>query len=112
MADIRVNPVLATDAGIAPTYTEPTTTDTYKVVNNGRMVLYVKKTGAGACDVTVVTPNNVGGLAIADRVVSVPATTGERIIGPFPPTLYNDGNQDLSVTFSEITGLSFVAVQL
>jgi hypothetical protein len=43
--------------------------------------LIVKNGNAGACTVTLVTPETVDGdLAVADRTVSVPATVGYTII--------------------------------
>jgi len=56
--------------------------------NDGRMFLLVKN-GAGApINVTITTPGAVDGNAVADLVVAV--TNGEqRMIGPFPPNLYN-----------------------
>ena len=56
--------------------------------NDGHMFLLVKN-GAGApINVTITTPTTVDGNAVADLVVAV--TNGEqRMIGPFPPNLYN-----------------------
>jgi hypothetical protein len=93
-------------SGLAATYFSPTTTDQFLVDNDGKIYLHFKKSGAGACNVTIVTPGSVDGLAIADRVVSVPATTGDRFIGPFPRDVYNNGVGQLAFTCSEITGLT------
>lgn len=80
--------------------------DTYLFPNDGRTFLHAKKSGAGACTVTASTPANARGLAIADPTYTVPASTGDVIIGPFAPDLFNDANGKVSVTLSEITGLS------
>lgn len=88
------------------------TSDTYKFNNDGKTFLHIKKSGAGACTVTISTPNTVDGLAIADLTVSVPATTGDKMIGPFPREIYNDANGQVSVTFSEITGLTAAVARL
>lgn len=100
--------------GTQMTYQAPTTTDTYQVPNDGRTFLHVKKTGAGACTVTVVTPATVaGGLGVADATFSVAATTGDRMIGPFDPSVFNDPATGLmNVTFSDVVGLTFAAVRL
>lgn len=88
-------------------------TDTYFCPNDGRMFLHFKKSGAGACVVTVVTPGTVAGLAIADLTHSVPASTGDRMLGPFPPELFNDPSTGmLSFTLSEITGLTVARLRL
>lgn len=80
--------------------------DTYYFQNDGRTFLHAKKTGAGACTVTADTPANARGVAIANPTYTVPATTGDVLIGPFAPDLFNDSNNKCAVTLSEITGLS------
>lgn len=100
-------------AGLEPDYESPlTTTDTYQVPNNGRTFLHFKKSGAGDCTVTLVTPGKVDGLAIADRTVTVEATTGDVMVGPFPPSTYNDADGKMAFTLSEITGLSVAVLRL
>lgn len=100
-------------AGLAATYTGSlSTSDTYTFPNDGKTILHVKKTGAGECTVTIVTQSTVDGQAVADRTVSVPATTGDRFIGPFPREQYNDANGLCTVSFSEITGLSYARLRI
>lgn len=111
MADVRITPQRPNDGGITTTRTGSLlTTDTYLVRNNGVTLLLFEKTGAGACTVTVQTPATVGGLAVAERTFTVPATTGDVIAGPFPPRVYNDTAGDLRFTLSEITGLTVAAI--
>ena len=113
MADVRLTPQVLTTSGITPSYTgSHSTSDTYLVRNNGRCYVHIKKSGAGDCDATFETPGNVGGNAIADLVVTVPATTGDKMIGPFPPNIYNDSVGDVNITFSEITGLTIAVVEM
>ena len=57
--------------GLAPALTEPTADG--DVVDVGRTFLMAVNTGGGAVTVTVQTPGGVEDLALADRVVSVPA---------------------------------------
>ena len=81
-------------SGEAPTFitsasTPPlrASTDKNLIPNDGRTILYVEN-GLLAANITIATPGTVDGLAIADRVVAVPAGTAnapvKRIIGPFP----------------------------
>lgn len=113
MAEVRLTPQKLVATGVTPSYTGSlSTSNTYLVRNTGRCMVHFKKSGAGACDVTIDTPGTVGGLAIANQVVNVPASTGDKMIGPFPPNIYNDGNQDLRITLSEITGLTVAVVEL
>lgn len=110
-------------AGLSPTYTASgaspllNVADTFIFNNTGREQLIFKKTGAGACTVTLSTPNTVDGLAIADRTVTVPAgniTPQEIHIGPLPPAHYNTPGTSLlaGFTLSDITGLSVAIVRL
>lgn len=53
------------------------------------VVLHARNTTGAAHTVTLVTPQLIDGdLAVADRVVSIPATTGQRFIAV--PDLYRD----------------------
>jgi hypothetical protein len=71
------------------------------------VVIYVKNGSGASIDVTIATPNTIDGLAIADRVVAVPAA-GERVIGPFPTNNYGTS---LSVTFSAVGSLTVAALK-
>ena len=69
--------------------------------NDGRIILEVNNTSGGSLNVTVGTPGVVDGLAVADLVVAV-AAGATRLIGPFPPAIYNqsDGTVQVDVTAS------------
>jgi len=113
MANVDLTVQKMIHAGVTPSYTGSLSTgNTYKLRNNGRRFVHFKKSGAGACTVTIETPGSVGGLAIADQTVNVPATTGDVMIGPFPRNLYNDSSGDVNITLSEITGLTIAALEV
>ncbi len=113
MAEVRIEPQKILKSGIIPSYTGSLlTTNTYLVRNNGRIALHFKKSGAGDCVVTLQTPVQVSGLDVAENAVTVPATTGDKLIGPLPPSVFNDGLQDARFTLSEITGLTVAALEL
>jgi hypothetical protein len=88
------------------------TADVYKIRNNGRVLLYFAKTGAGNAIITMTTPKTVGGLAVADQTYTVPATTGKVWAGPFPPDIYNDPSGDMSLVTDEETAITIEAVQM
>lgn len=69
------------DAGTAITFTAVNASDT--LTNNGRSYLQVKNANAAACTVTVVSTVVCNQGFSHDMVVSVPATTGDRVLGPF-----------------------------
>lgn len=102
-----------TRAGLAPAYAAATGGgDTF--TPDGDTFLQVKNASGGAITVTIVTPrNDAWGNAIADNTVSVPATTGDRMIGPFPADSYADPTTGLaSITYSGVTSLTIGAFKL
>lgn len=114
MADRRLTPQVVNRTGLAATYVaDLLTADTHQVNNDGSVFFHFKKTGAGACTVTFITHGSIDGLTIADRTVTVPATTGDVFVGPFQPTVYNEpGTNDMEFTVSEVTGLSCAILHL
>jgi hypothetical protein len=67
--------------------------------NTGAEVLVIKNGGGSGITLTVATPITMdapaGGLAVADLTASIGA--GEtRMVGPFPPGIYNDGSGNVS----------------
>lgn len=74
--------------------------------NNGRTSLIILNGGVtGSVVITLVTAGKAGGLAIADNVITIPKTTGnEFVAGPFDPTIYNDANGQISITYSGDAG--------
>lgn len=79
-------------------------------VNTGREFFYADNGNGADWDITFVTQQTVGGLAVADKVVTVPA--GESmLIGPFPKGLYNDGNAKVQVTYEGVTSLLVAVVR-
>lgn len=88
MARQAATPQIATSAG-ANTTPVASHVDGHMFTNTGQEVVVLKNTTAGAVNVTFVTPRTVDGLAVPDRVVSVPATTGEVVVGHLDPLTYN-----------------------
>jgi hypothetical protein len=113
MAEITLTVERVLPTGIAATYTGSlSTSNTYLVRNSGRVLLHFLKTAAVDCTVTVQTPATLGGLAVAEQTVTVPATSGKKFAGPFPPRVYNDGNGDLRFTLSDVDGLTVAVLEL
>lgn len=99
-------------SGLAPAYTAADNTNGETIPNNGTTFLHVKNTGGGACTVTISIPGQVDGQAVASRTVSVPATTGDRMIGPFPTGTYNQSGGVVNVDYSTGTGVTAAAINL
>ncbi len=102
------------NSGVAATYysTSLLAADTQTFTNDGRVMLHFKKSGAGNATVTIQAQATVQGLAVSNRSVSVPATTGDVFIGPFAPSIFNDANGVVSFSFSDTVGLSFAILHL
>jgi hypothetical protein len=100
-------------AGLAPAY-EAANVDGNAFLNRGKTFLHVKNASAGAVTATLVTPVTVSGRAVADDAVSIPAG-GERMIGPFNPSLYNNTGADANkvhVDYSAAASVTAAAVTL
>ena len=112
-----ITPQSASLAGVTPTYnTASTGGDKVAVSRNERTYIHVKNAAASPITLTIalqsgaVQLDDVGLVTPSDISVSVPATTGEKIIGPIPNAyIGSDGNANLawssntSVTFAAIT---------
>lgn len=73
----------------------------YIAGNDGRIMLRVTNTDGGAPhDITFITPGSVGGLAVADRVVSVAAST-TLFIGPLAPGVYNNSSDQVDIDVAD-----------
>lgn len=106
MGDVTLTPQDLSDVGITPTRTALSTSNTYYVANDGHVILLFEKTGAGEATITITTPLTENGLAVADRTLAVPASTGDKAIGPFSPRLYNDSSGRIAFTTNEDTAIT------
>ena len=111
MADVTKTPERVVASGLEQTKHAVATADNYIIRNNGRVFLHVVNGGGSPDTVTVVTPKTVADLAVSDLTVSVPAGE-ERFIGPFPPSVYNDGNGDIDVSHSFATSVTMAVLHL
>ena len=97
MANVELSIQDAARSGTVVVYNTSTTvppltaSDRFQIPNNGNVQILVKN-GATASIITVETPSTVDGLAVADRTVTVAADT-DVIIGPYPPSVYNDSGR-------------------
>ena len=108
MAQITVQTVSLT--GLNPTFVAATAGgDT--VDPGDRTWLHVKNGSAAAVTVTITTPGDVSGLAIADLAVSVPAG-GERLIGPLTASLFATTGGLASVAYSAAASVTVAACRI
>ena len=115
MADVAVQTIV--EAGLQPVYSAVAAADAL-VGNDGACFLHVKNGNAAACTVTVLaqTPAapvpGMGSLSRGNIVVSVPATTGDRMIGPFPRIAFEDATGKVQVTYSVTATVTAAFVKL
>lgn len=105
MAVLTAQSVVA--AGTAPTYAAAAAGGDTCVAPAGRSWVHVKNGSGGAITVTVVSQATPGvGLATSSRAVSVPATTGERLIPIEDAAWVNATTGAISLTYSAVTSLT------
>jgi hypothetical protein len=73
-------------------------------VNNGRIVAVVTNTGGAPITVTEVISKTLAGVTPTAPTKSVAATTGVSVLGPYPPSQYNDASGLMKLDFSATTG--------
>jgi len=97
-------------AGITPSYTAAEG-DGNSFANDGDVFLQVKNAGS-EITVTIQTPAKVGGVDVEEITVVVPATTGDKMIGPFEPTIFNQSGGVVYVDYSAVTSVTVAAIKL
>lgn len=106
MAIVTLTPQIVGKAGATPSANSLNAADTYKFRNSSKTLLRIANTGGSPSIVTLDTPGTVAGEAIANPTVSVPATTGVRIISLQPTSLFNDPSGIASFTQDQATGVT------
>lgn len=97
-----------TRTGVAPTANAVAASDTF--ANDGRTILIVENGSGGELTVTLVTQGTVDGAAIADKTVTV-ANGATKAIGPFPPTVYNDSDGDVTVQYNATSSVTAMCLR-
>jgi hypothetical protein len=102
-------------AGLGPTYAAATGGGDAMSCGSG-MFLHVKNASGSPITVTLAIPSTASSwanVAYTSTTVSVPATTGDRMIGPIQAPIYQDPTTSLcTITYSGVTSLTVAAVQL
>jgi hypothetical protein len=102
-------------AGVGPTYAAATGGGDAMTCGSN-MFLHVKNASGSPITVTLNVPaarTYEPNVAITSPTVSVPATTGDRMIGPIDGGTFQDPTTGLcTITYSGVTSLTVAAVQL
>ena len=100
-------------AGIVPTYNSCAEAGD-EFVNSGQCVIQLKNVNAAARTVTIdcFTPCNYGLDTEHDVAVEIPLTVGDKVIGPFPKSRFNDAEGKVQLTYDHHEDLSIAIVDL
>lgn len=118
MAAIAIQSIAA--AGITPTYQAASASDTVSgAAATERLFIHAKNSNAATATVTIVpvSPTSVkvpgvGAVSVPSIAVTIPATTGDKMIGPIPAAYIDaTGNVTLANT-GTITNLTLAAFLL
>ncbi len=80
--------------------------------NDGRIFIHVKNTNVATRVVTINSQSNCSQGADHDIAVTVPANTGDVMIGPFPPSRFDDGSGFVQVTYESEVDVTIAAIRL
>lgn len=83
----------------------------YTFVNDGRVLIVLNDIAAGTTTATVATPGKAKGETITAVSVSAISNDGVKIIGPFPPEIFNDTSGQVSITWNN-TAAEFALVRI
>ena len=116
MADIDLAATISSRDGVtvsqfSETSAPPlTTTDRFKVLNNGKMALRIE-TGGTPTTVTVEILKMVDDQPVTPRSVTIPAHS-VMAFGGYPTDVYNDSESKLALSFSSVSGVTIEALCL
>jgi hypothetical protein len=95
--------------GVVVTYAAAALTNT--VANLGRTIVLVKNDSVASINATLKSRLSVDGNVVPDKVIAVAAGT-EKVIGPFPPGIYNDADGLVQIDISVITTVGIAVIQV
>lgn len=102
-----------TTSGLAEAHVAANADGNYVQDNDGWIFLDLSNHNASTVVVTVQYNSNmsIDGVQIADRTISVPSGVSYWA-GPFPPNVYNDGDNRLQIRYSDATNFSCLPFRL
>lgn len=107
MARTKLTAQTIVRTGLNPAYSSADGVNHHSFDNTNEHQFIVAKNASGSpINVVIDVPSTVDGLAVPDLTISVPATTGERWIGPFPAAVYNQADSGNSLTAAVLFSVS------
>ena len=108
-----LTPQVVVKAGLAPAYSAVTASDTITPVSGSQLFLHVKNGNASPSTVTIVDGGKTpAGSAATNPTVSVPATTGDRMIGPLSSVFADPATGLITVTYSVTATVTAALIQI
>jgi hypothetical protein len=107
----QLTPQVVSLAGLTPTYSSAVASTTVPCSEHN--FLHVKNAAGSSMTVTLTATAKVRGQAAADVVVTIPATTGDKMIGPLTQELFQgavDGT--CAVAYSSTTSVTVAALRI
>lgn len=85
----------------------------HSFANDGSTILILQNTNGSARTITIATPSVVDSdLAVAERTITLGATTGRILTATFPRTIYNQSDGTVLVDYSATAGVLVAAVKI
>lgn len=109
MATLAAATVLArTGLTVSGAFAAASTSD--KFANTGKQYLLVNNAAVGSKVLTFASAATLDSLAVDNPTVTVLATSSQ-LIGPFKPSVFNDGDGYVTVTVPDATDVTYKVVQ-
>lgn len=108
----------AVAAGIVPTYNAASTSDTFADDGSERTFVHIKNTNAAQRTLTVVPSQaaanmpGVGPFTVPTMSVVIPATTGDKMVGPFPAAYINQATGLVTLTLDASANVTTAVVKV
>jgi hypothetical protein len=103
--------VVRTGSGVTPTY-NVTDVGGDKFSPGPRVFVHAKNTNAAVRIVTFATAGKLAEFDVADMTATIPATTGDKILGPFPADIFAGTDGLVAMTYDAVTDLTIAVLQL
>lgn len=111
MARTDITAQAVSSTGLSPTLEPANVEGNAYVLRKGR-VLRVKNGSASPITVTLPTPGTIDGLAVTDRTVAVPATTGDVFISLGRGDAYRQSGGKVHVDYSAVTSVTVAVLDV
>lgn len=108
LTSVNVNRVVANGVDLAAAMTAADGANGNSFANSGDTLLRVKNASGAPITVTIAYASPVDGQTVPSRTYSIPATTGDRLLGPFPVALFGSNP---TATVSAATSVTLAALE-